>query len=635
VEWGPEVDVGGTWLAVAADDDRRRTFFEPELDTDDWAPIRVPGSWSARAGTAGQLGDGAVLVRRTVAASEVDRAGTTAAPTDTVTASTRWWLTLEGVAPSADVWFDGDLLGDTDDADTPHTFEVTEQVLRRHPGADHLLALEVAPPVTPTRRRRRDLAGTRGERSAGPWGRVRLHATGPVHIGSLRLRCTRADRDAGVLAWRVTLDTLVARAVRFRVTAHFPRDDGPRSDPPRPPVVHEVRLPLAAGDNVVDGELQVSAPPLWWPRSLGLQPLVRLQVDVELLDEDPELDDADGVRSDEWSGRVGFRTVTWRRGVLRVNGARRFVRGLVIDPPTSPRHAPTAEDAAALLASPVGRSVDLIRCRGHLPDATLLDACDEAGVLVWADLPLVGGMHPSVRDRAAELARRAVDHLGHHPSLALWCCHEGPPPGRNRWVLDRAVRRTLTLADGTRPVLDHPPGPTQVGDAVDMTRALLVWPALGRFVTGPRRRAVAPAEEVARWIGVLRRLRFRPCGGVAVRVDPADGTVAAAFAPVLAVADPLPATVRAGQHLRLRVHLVNEGPRPLLDAEVRARVRWPGGELRRTWAGGAPPDACVPVGVIDFEVPHVHGELGVDLEWHGPGGTDHGSRRDRTVVVPD
>ena len=95
------------------------------------------------------------------------------------------------------------------------------------------------------------------------------------------------------------------------------------------------------------------------------------------------------------------------------------------------------------------------------------------------------GATPGVRRQAVRQAREAVDLLGHHPSIAIWCGHnepvavdidpagvepDGSPPGTaarpaspparsfptwNKTVLDRSIRRTLEKADGSRPVVAH------------------------------------------------------------------------------------------------------------------------------------------------------------------------------------
>src|SRR5687768_17494495 len=95
----------------------------------------------------------------------------------------------------------------------------------------------------------------------------------------------------------------------------------------------------------------------------------------------------------------------------------------------------------------------------------LYTAADEAGVLLWQDLPLQWEYSRGARKPAAAQARALVDLVGHHPSVALWCGHNEPfrsgsaasrlLPTWNKDVLDRSVARALSRSDPTRPVVDH------------------------------------------------------------------------------------------------------------------------------------------------------------------------------------
>jgi beta-mannosidase len=122
-----------------------------------------------------------------------------------------------------------------------------------------------------------------------------------------------------------------------------------------------------------------------------------------------------------------------------------------------------------------------------------------------------------VRKQAQLQARAAVDLLGHHPSIFLWCGHNEPfaidsrsnssprflrdqqLPTWNKTVLDRTIRRAISRADDSRPVIPHsgvlPHAPqldgtdTHVwfgwasGDERDFPGFIRAIPRLGRFVS--------------------------------------------------------------------------------------------------------------------------------------------------------
>ena len=108
----------------------------------------------------------------------------------------------------------------------------------------------------------------------------------------------------------------------------------------------------------------------------------------------------------------------------------------------------------------------MIRVITHIARPEVYETADEIGMLLWQDLPLRGQMARGVRSQATRQAREAVDLLGHHPSVAVWCAHDEPfkkpdapsatppllgqqTPSWNRTVLDRSVRRVLSRTDGS------------------------------------------------------------------------------------------------------------------------------------------------------------------------------------------
>jgi beta-mannosidase len=550
---------------------------------------------------------------------------------------------LDGLFSQGDVWMDGAYLGDTEGWFAPHQFEVTSLLADR---AEHALAVEVANPP------RRALTGVyagddRLDPSWNPgglWRPVRVEETGPVRIRRLFAACREASAASAVLSLRAELDTVDTRPVVLRTTVGG----------------HEERLdhPLAAGLNRVAWTVTVTGRERWWPRALGGSPLYDLAVEVL----------ADGRPSDRRDRRIGLRTVTMRDGVLRVNGERLFCKGA--------EHLPTRQALATAPADEVRRDValaadaglDLLRLAGHVARPELYDAADEAGLLLWQDLPLRGPLPRGLRRQAVRLAREAVDLLAHHPSVALWCVHDGPTPANRVW-LDRSVRRALAKADGTRPVLASAarlsPG-WRDGDVRRLGRLAAALPRLVRFPTaggavaapagvdGAGGRGAGPpavvedpdvaarlgtgqahqAEVVRRTVETLRRLKYRPTGGVVVptladavpgavtsavldadrRPKAAHAALADACRPVVVVTDPLPAKVLPGEPLALDVHVVNDLRVAVDDATVVATLRWDGGEHVWRWRGRVPADACVRVGMVRAVAPDGPGPLALTAE---------------------
>jgi beta-mannosidase len=523
------MELGGGWRAAPADEALRRAFPAADFDDAAWETIPVPGHW--RSSPAFAASDGPVLHRRPFTAP---------APAP----GRRSWLTFEGLFYDGDVWLDGSYVGATEGYFFPHTFEVTE-ALADH--ADHVLAVEVGCARPTDRTAKRNLTGVFQHwdcldpawNPGGIWRPVRLSETGPVRISRLRVLCAEASGERAVLSVRAELDADAATPALIRVTVAG-----------RSGAEQVTRHTLAHGTNRIRLRVTVDAPALWWPHALGDQPLHDVTVDVLVpVRSDPQpVEAGEEVTAEEMSGHVpsdgrtivtGLRQVAMKRWVMTVNGERLFLKGSNHGPTRMAlaEATPSELEQDVLLARQAG--LDLLRIHAHVTRAELYDAADRHGLLLWQDLPLQWGYARSVRKQAVRQAREAVDLLGHHPAVALWCGHNEPlaldiEPGAtdihrarvvalqelptwNKTVLDSSVSRALERADPTRPVVAHSgvwPGPLSGGtdahlyfgwyhgEERDFPRALAAMPRLARFVTEFGAQAVpatAAFMEPERW----------------------------------------------------------------------------------------------------------------------------------------
>jgi beta-mannosidase len=186
---------------------------------------------------------------------------------------------------------------------------------------------------------------------------------------------------------------------------------------------------------------------------MGAQPLTEVRVDVAV----------DGVRSDRHVVRTGLREIALEDWVFSVNGERLFAKGITLSPTALDLSAASSDAVRHDIVLAREAGLDLVRVKGHIARPELYEAADERGMLVWQDLPLHGRYARSIRRQAVEQARVAVDVLGHHPSIAVWCGHDTPEqsfagqelPTWNRAILDRWVKRAIEKADESRPVIAH------------------------------------------------------------------------------------------------------------------------------------------------------------------------------------
>jgi len=506
----------GTWRAAIADDDLRRTWHEDGFDDRSWESVSVPGHW--RSAAAFSDADGPLLYRRSF---------DTMGPAE----GRRAWLSFDGLFYQGDVWLDGGYLGDTEGYFAPHTFEVTDALRTR---GEHHLAVEVtcAPQTDPTAKR--NITGVFQHwdcldpdwNPGGIWRPVRVTETGPVRISRLRALCREATSERAVLVLRATLDSDAARTVCLQSRLGD--------------LDHAADRPLATGANEVEWTLTVDRPALWWPRALGDATLHDLLVRVVL--------DANegGGTSDERHLLTGLRQVRLRSWVASINGERLFLKGSNHGPTRMALTEATPAELAGDVALACEAGLDLLRIHAHITRPELYDAADAAGLLLWQDFPLQWGYARGIRKQAVRQAAAAVDLLGHHPSIALWCGHNEPMaiendpsmwadpkqlrkmaakafaaqelPTWNKTLLDRSVKRAFEKADGTRPVIAHSgvlPHPPQLdgtdshlyfgwyhGHERDLPGFLRALPRMGRFVTEFGAQAVpvtADFMEPERW----------------------------------------------------------------------------------------------------------------------------------------
>lgn len=507
------LDLSGRWRAGVADEELRRVWYADDFDDASFVDVDVPGHW--RRNEAFADNDDPLLYRRHFS-------------TLTPGADTRAWLELDGVCSQGDVWLDGEYLGNTDGAWVPHRFEVTRALGERN---EHTLAVEVTSRQPGDRAAKHGLLGTwqdgpyvePGWNPGGIWRPVTLRRTGPVAVRSHRVLCTAATQDRATVTVRCVLDAAAAGEVTVRTLVGDIDDEH----------LHT----LARGENLLTWSVEVANPDLWWPAELGGQPLVDVTVEIT----PARAVDGTGPTnpSDRFTARCGLRQVTLDNWIFTINGERLFLRG-VLAPPAAHELGTAPDDVfTAQITAAAATGCNLVRVHGHLSAPALYDAADAAGMLIWQDLPLYRGQHRSVRRTAIRTAAAAVDRLGAHPSLVLWCGHDEPDdahihgdgrvgllrrfgahelPNWNRSVLDPSVKRSLVAADPSRPVIGssgtwpRPPALTGTdthlelgwseGEPTDLARIARTIPRAVRFVqiTPPPSWALDPtAHAAATW----------------------------------------------------------------------------------------------------------------------------------------
>lgn len=497
------MDLSGEWRAAKPTPELDRSGADIDFDDSSWDFVTVPGHWGQSA--AFVYTTGPLLYRKSFTHAPPEPGG-------------RQWLTLEGVIADSDVWLDGNFLGSTTGYFVPHRYEVTDALAAR---TDHLLAVQVSCPEPVAGEPKHALTGSLQSGPLAPvgspggiWRPVHIDSTGSVSILHSRILCTRASSASADLHVRLVIDA--ADAGDIRIDTSVTGSDGVA-------VAGGSELhTVAAGENRIEWSTRVMKPRLWWPHSLGDQPLY--EVGVAIRGEDNEV-------SDRKHWRTGLRTVSVENLQFRVNGLKLFTKGVSLGPQDRFIGSVDPDVIAQDVAAAKGAGLDLIRVHGHIGRPELYTAADEAGMLLWQDLPIVGVHSTRARKSARVVARSAVDQLGAHPSVAVWCGHDepnGPPipppaspteatsllakrlarhlaPSWNRSYLGPLIRRELQSSDPTRSVIARSGGLPRPSDAIvgssaasdahlwigwftgsytDLSEVIRRWPLLGRFLGG-------------------------------------------------------------------------------------------------------------------------------------------------------
>jgi hypothetical protein len=231
--------------------------------------------------------------------------------------------------------------------------------------------------------------------TSGIWQSVTLEARPMTALAPLRVR-PDLETSQAIVHWSI---------------------DGEPADPTglelvvRDPHGNEVGRERAERGGDIDGVISLPIPdPVLWDID---QPNL-YTVEARLLDGEDELDRV--------TARFGMRSVTTQDGRICLNGRPIYVLGALDQDhyPDTIATPPSREylDRQVRLAREMG--INLLRCHIKVPDPRYLDAADEAGILVWCELPNWSRFTSTAAGRGRRTLERMIEELGNHPSVAIW-----------------------------------------------------------------------------------------------------------------------------------------------------------------------------------------------------------------------
>ncbi|MGA2952208.1 MAG: LamG-like jellyroll fold domain-containing protein [Caulobacteraceae bacterium] len=238
-------------------------------------------------------------------------------------------LTFHGINYAAEVWLNGEKLGNIRGAFIRGRFDITDQL--RSDGAN-VLAVRISPPPHPGLPEEESIAAGPGEnggmealdgptfiasegwdwiptvrdRNSGIWQNVTLSFSGPLRIGDPQVVTTlpKPDNSLADVAIDVPVDNLSASPLNGTVTAKF----GDIS------LSQTLLLPAGATTVRFDPSaypaLEIRHPQLWWPNGYGPATLQTLTIGAA----------ADGAESDRRTLSFGLRQITYVLSLMDASG---------------------------------------------------------------------------------------------------------------------------------------------------------------------------------------------------------------------------------------------------------------------------------------------------------------------------
>ena len=316
----------------------------------------------------------------------------------------RLLLHCEGVDHEARVWVDGQFVGRHEGGYTPFTLDITD-ALGEGPGHEVVIAAtDLA----------RDLEVPRGKqdwhdrphaiwygRSSGIWRSVWLEVVPAVRLDSVAWTTADTFGQLHGLVWIVGWD----EADDLAVEASYACMGQPLATVTTTATAAAVEVHARLGKAA-----HADTPFLYWSPDLPLL----IDIRVRLLRGDEVLD--------EIASYTGLRHVRVRDGVVELNGVAVFSR-LVLEQAYWPETHFTAPSLEALRAEAElikGLGFNGLRMHQASADPRFLRACDEVGLMVWADVPAAYVYTQRSTDLVARTLTELVARDRNHPCVVAW-----------------------------------------------------------------------------------------------------------------------------------------------------------------------------------------------------------------------
>ncbi len=211
---------------------------------------------------------------------------------------------------------------------------------------------------------------------------------------------------------------------------------------------------LGPGRNVIEGEVEVANPKLWWSWDYGMPNLYEIKADLR----------DTGHVIDSTGDRFGIRSISVNeKWEWFLNGKRIFPRGsnyIATQWMSQFDKSNYIQDVEMMIDC----NLNTMRVHAHVDKKEFYEVCDELGLMVFQDFTLQWGYaDEEVVHRQCKLQQRdMIEMLYNHPSIIAWCCHNESPWTVYYWMnqkdpmmnheLDRMLEKDAKNMDPARVV---------------------------------------------------------------------------------------------------------------------------------------------------------------------------------------
>jgi len=452
-----QIDLGGTWQlgesAPGAGD--AQGWYRTGVPVEQAIPAQVPGDVHLDLLRAGRIAEPLVgknaLDCLWVEARDWWYSRTFTVDDVSLAQADRVELHAAGLDLTAEVWLNGEPVGQHNNQFIPATFDVTDVV---HAGENLLVVrLDVGLRAAPSDRRRYvHISGLPACGLPRMWMRKaqfsfgwdwapRLLTCGIWRPITLRAYQRLALRDVFLTSH---LEDGAARvAVQAEIESFADREHATSLTLALQGHGHharELEVTLQPGTNMVETEVLVPDPRLWWPRPLGEPFLYDFALEV-----------SEGSKVlDRYETRFGIREVRLVQEPLaggegtsftiHVNGQPVFCQGANWVPADAIPARVGPEKYRALISAAEEAHFNMFRIWGGgiYEDPCFYRLCDQAGIMVWQDFMFACSLYPDddpgFCDDVRCEAETVVKQLRNHPCVVVWCGNN-----ENDWIYARRV----------------------------------------------------------------------------------------------------------------------------------------------------------------------------------------------------